>query len=419
MLFSLFPGCPYSRPARKTLFFCILFLVILAWFTPFALSCCSNLHELLRQMNQIELISYYKPDEEIWLSKSLEHLHVLHSGKTTRKKYTQIVAKMMAKDPHNQRIFLCKVLASLVDALPDPYAELLSPADVAREKALQQQGSFPTFGLIMSQKQNSVQLAGVVSGSPSEKAGLTEGDRLLEVNGKRINTIKEADRLIHPENGQPVSLLISRQGGITRVHLHPAPALFTHFKEAQLTFSGVVEIKLIRSGDDLKVQKALQKFKRQGNRFLILDLRNCVGGEVAVAARIAGIFLNPKEVIFQKATRFGRIPYVNDSRFHSNFPVVVLTNKTTASAAELIAGALQDHGRGKIYGEKTVGKGTIQAKWMLEDGSALRLTSGIYLTPSGKQVNDKGIIPDVMHPWQKGDSIQKLEGIMSLNHDLQ
>ena len=261
-----------------------------------------------------------------------------------------------------------------------------------------------------------------IEGTPAYQAGLQAGDQIVKINGvttKNMN-LTEAVKLIRGPKGSKVTLTINREG-------FPHPRDYVIVREiipirsvkARILEDGIGYIRVANFQDktDQDLQNFLRKMRQRLVPFkgLILDLRNDPGGLLEQAVRVADEFLNSGLIVYTE----GRNPY-QSMRFYARaghsgdrttFPMVVLINEGSASASEIVAGALKDQKRAVVVGTKSFGKGSVQTIIPLEDGSALRLTTALYYTPSGQTINEKGITPDVVveeQPLPAGKSLQKL-----------
>ena len=240
-------------------------------------------------------------------------------------------------------------------------------------------------------------------GSPAEKAGLQPGDRVLKINGistKEID-LSEAVSLMRGGKGSSITLSLSRASlkQPLEVTLMRKVIRVPSIKSEILDdYYGYVRITSFqeRTGDDLK--KTLKKLEGSKDlKGLILDLRNNPGGLLDQAVSVADLFLNDGVIV----TTESRNKEIDRREAHAegtepNYPMIVLINGGSASAAEIVAGALQDQGRAVILGTRSFGKGSVQSVIELEDGSALKLTVARYFTPKGRSIQADGINPDVV-----------------------
>jgi carboxyl-terminal processing protease len=304
----------------------------------------------------------------------------------------------------------------------DAHSSFMTPDDF-RELQIETKGKFSGIGIEITLKNQVLTVVSPIEGTPAYRAGIQAGDQILKINGagtKKMG-LAEAVKLIRGVKGSKVTLTINRQG-------FPQPKDFVIVREiipirsvkARLLPGGIGYIRVANFQDqtDSDLRSYLKKMHQKLVPFkgLILDLRNDPGGLLEQAVQVSDEFLSAGLIVYTE----GRSPRQN-MRFYAHpgnqpgekttFPLIVLINEGSASASEIVAGALKDQKRALIVGTKSFGKGSVQTIIPLEDGSALRLTTALYYTPSGVTINEKGIIPDVVvdEPAIPADkSLQKL-----------
>jgi len=287
----------------------------------------------------------------------------------------------------------------------DPHSSFLTPEEF-RELQIETKGRFSGIGIEITLKDRVLTVVSPIEGTPAFRAGLMAGDQILKIDGKstRNMSLTEAVRLIRGPKGSKVILTINRRGFTQpRDFAIMRDIIPIHSVKARVIDSGIGYIRLANFQDqtDSDLRNYLKKMRQRLKplRGLILDLRNDPGGLLEQAVQVADEFLSSGLIVYTQ----GRNPQQN-MRFYArpgqegeapDLPLVVLINEGSASASEIVAGALKDQKRAVIVGTKSFGKGSVQTILPLEDGSALRLTTALYYTPSGQTINEKGIIPDV------------------------
>ena len=240
---------------------------------------------------------------------------------------------------------------------------------------------------------------------PPWKAGLKANDVILKIDGKSTANLDlmEAVHLMRGKKGTPVTLSIGREGWTE-------PQDFTMIREVIKIQSvkkdlkdkeyGYFRITSFNENTDRELKEALENLSKQvpgGLKGAVLDIRNNPGGPLDQAIKVADLFLSENVIVSTK----GRNPnddktwYAHPEGTYKGFPMIVLVNGGSASASEIVAGALQDQGRAVILGTQSFGKGSVQTLLTLKDGSGLKLTTAYYYTPSGRSIQEKGIEPDI------------------------
>ena len=288
----------------------------------------------------------------------------------------------------------------------DPHSSFMTPEEF-RELQIETKGKFSGIGIEISLKERILTVVSPIEGTPAYQAGIKAGDQIVKINGTTTKnaTLLEAVKMIRGPKGSKVTLTINREG-------FQAPKDFVITREiipirsvkARVLDDGIGYIRVANFQDqtDHDLRAFLKKMKQRQMPFkgLILDLRNDPGGLLEQAVRVSDEFLKSGLIVYTE----GRSRNQNMRFFArsgqeekvANVPMVVLINEGSASASEIVAGALKDQKRALIVGTKSFGKGSVQTIIPLDDGSALRLTTALYFTPSGVTINDKGINPDVV-----------------------
>lgn len=287
----------------------------------------------------------------------------------------------------------------------DPHSSYLT-ADDFNELQDETRGNFSGIGIEVTVRDGILTIISPIEGTPAQKAGLKAKDLIVKINGENTKDMPSMDavKLLRGTKGSEVTISIYREGWnklkeftIVRdtISLHSIKGLFLEpgFAYARISsFQG-------KTTKDLK--DLLENLKKKAPiKGLILDLRNNPGGLLDQAISVSDLFLEKGLVVYTK----GRIPEQNMTfQAHANngkdmYPLVILVNEGSASASEIVAGAIQDHKRGVIVGTTTFGKGSVQTILPMPGGSGLRLTTARYYTPNGRSIQATGIVPDVEVP---------------------
>jgi len=289
----------------------------------------------------------------------------------------------------------------------DPHSAFLRP-EVYRQMKEETSGEFDGVGLELAQRGEQLLVISPIADSPGERAGILPGDQILEIDGAptRDMTLLDAVRRLKGATGTRVTLRILREGfagpqaiTVLRDHVR-TQSVEWHLVDRERGLAWV-RIKGFQDRTDRALRKALDEARAQLGREiqgLVLDLRNNPGGLLEQAVRVSDRFLREGIIVTTegrgRASREEERARVKDTE--PGYPVVVLVNRGSASASEIVAGALQDHGRAVILGTQTFGKGSVQTLIDLSDGSGLKLTQARYFTPKHRSIQDQGVTPDVV-----------------------
>lgn len=309
-------------------------------------------------------------------------------------------------------------IQGMLQSLHDPYTSYASP-EMAAQEVQDRTGSFEGIGATLraqNQRNNTiVQVVTVYQGSPAEKAGVKPGDIFVKIDGKdvRRKTTDEIVKLVRGPAGTKVNLEMKRHGKMKPVAISVTRGSIAIVDVDSTMLPNHTGYVNIRSFANAKVfeqlDNALVGLKAQGAEALILDLRNNGGGLLTQGISVADEFLSKGDIVFQRARGVTqRIAQADPKAF--TWPMVVLVNRDSASASEIVAGALQANGRAKVIGEVTFGKGVGQNVISLPNGGQLVYKSFEWLTPDRRSINKKGIKPDIEIKDATVPSVVALEG---------
>ena len=304
-------------------------------------------------------------------------------------------------EPIHPRKLIYGAIRGMVKTL-DPHSSFMTK-DEYQELMVETKGSFTGVGIEITIKDDMLTVVAPIEGSPAYKAGIKAGDKIIKIDDKSAKdmTLMDAVKNIRGPKGTKVKLTVFREGEnkplefvITR-DVIPLKSI----RKYMLTHNiGYIRISSFQSNTTKELKKALD-YLEKGNKLkgLILDLRNDPGGLLNQAIKVSDLFLDSGIIVSTKGRKKSQnlVAYAHSNIEKRDYPIVVLVNSGTASAAEIVAGALQDNKRALIVGTKTFGKGSVQTVIPLSDGSALRLTTARYYTPSGKCIQITGIEPDI------------------------
>jgi len=283
--------------------------------------------------------------------------------------------------------------------LHDPYTRLVRPAaNQIEQDSLR--GRFGGIGAYVYQKDGAIWLRPLPD-SPASRAGIREGDRLIAVDGRTLPEDATTDQvvaLVRGPVGSTVNITIERAGiqlsfAIVRADI-PQPTVQWQMMPYKGLPVGYVRISLFSERTASELDQALADLRGGGARALMLDLRANPGGLLDAAVEVASRFLAEGDVVREVMPGGKQRLYSVLPRTRTDLPLVVLVDGGSASAAEIVAGALRDDGRAWLVGSRTYGKGSVQYAYQLTDGSSLHVTAALWLTPAGHEINGKGLMPD-------------------------
>ena len=304
----------------------------------------------------------------------------------------------------------------------DPHSEFMEPVafDELKEDT---EGQFSGVGMQVAQRDDQLVVVAPMEDTPAFEAGIMSGDRIVRIDGKSAEgmTVGDAVKLLRGQAGTKVTVAVARVGveepkefPLVRERIQVFTAKdINNRREFPLDDSKVGYVRLTQFGEKTadELEEALQKLERQGMKALVLDLRGNPGGLLDQAVSVSEKFVekgkpivstkgrNPSNDVERHASGGGR------KRTGDKLPMAILVNAGSASASEIVSGALQDLKRAVVVGEQSFGKGSVQSVMPLPDGSALRLTTAKYYTPSQKVIHGQGITPDIVVPLSEDEEI--------------
>ena len=285
----------------------------------------------------------------------------------------------------------------------DPHSAYLTP-DLYKDLQSDTQGRFGGLGIEITVKGGILTVVSPIEDTPAAKAGIKPGDQIFKIEEEftKDMSLVDAVKKMRGLKGTKINLTIKREGVADLLDVTMVRDIIRVQSVRSRTLEpGYVYIRLaqFQERSDRDMQRALEKLaaEKGGIKGLVLDLRNNPGGLLTQAVRVSDMFLESGLIVYTE----GRIDSQKQKYFAqkdgtwTDFPIVVLVNGGSASASEIVAGALQDHKRAVVLGTKTFGKGSVQTILPLDDNSALRLTTARYFTPNGRSIQATGIVPDI------------------------
>lgn len=326
-----------------------------------------------------------------------------------------------AVDPPSEKELTRAAVKGMVTELKksqDPYASFYSPLGY---RAFQEytSGRFSGIGVWLKERAGKLEIVSVLPRTPALKAGLRRGDVIEKVDGDSVASMStdEAVGRIKGPSGSHVELAVAREGRLIELSLTrrsiDLPNVVARLQESGL---GYIRLYGFARGAGRQLRDRVQRLTETGAEGVILDLRDNGGGLFSEAIDVASVFIEDGNIVTYKEGSDSKTVYEAEGEAYDTLPLVVLVNEGTASASEIVAGALQDRQRAILVGATTYGKGSVQNVFPLPDASALKFTTGAYLTPSGRDINGEGIEPDVEitggAALQKRRAAEILEGIV-------
>lgn len=324
--------------------------------------------------------------------------------------YIELLARVVERvrqeyvDPIEEQRIIENAIRGILSDL-DPHSKYLPPDDY-EEVRISTTGNYSGIGLDVRLEEGKVTVVTPIEGAPAAEAGIRPGDVLLAVDGVPVDH-DHLEKTVSRMRGKPgtiVHLTVQREGvaeplefALTRADIH-VQTVRSELVDGRI---GYIRITSFSNTTDEDLEAAALALERQANRALdgiVLDLRNNPGGVLEAAVDVADLFLAEGLIVRgsgrARQARFER--YAGKGDLLEDIPLVVLVNSGSASASEIVAGALKDHGRALLVGTKTYGKGSVQTVMPIGEGRAIKLTTSLYITPSGEQINGVGIEPDVV-----------------------
>jgi len=325
----------------------------------------------------------------------------------------EIRAQYVDEDRTDYQELIYGALEGMLASLDD-HSQFLDP-EMYTEMREETSGQFGGLGIVISLEDGFLTIVSPMDGTPGFRAGLTAGDQIIEIDHESMEgaSLQEAVKKLRGAPGTKVALKIRRPGTKEYLEMEIERAIISveTVKDVRMLEDGIGYVRITQFSEPTAgaLQKALDSLFEQGMQALVLDLRYNPGGLLTSAVEVGQKFLKKNKVVVSTRGRDEKEAQVFRARgreHYTDIPMVVLVNAGSASASEIVGGALQDHNRAIIVGEKTFGKGSVQSVLPQQDGSAIRLTTSKYYTPKGRVIHKKGIEPDIVvtlspEDWQK------------------
>lgn len=314
----------------------------------------------------------------------------------------QIIYNSSVEEQNTQSL-IDGAIRGMVETLEDPHSTYMT-ADEANDFYGTLDSSFEGIGAEVTIENGKITVIAPIKGSPSEKAGIRPRDQIIEVDGKSLEgfSLFEAVKLIRGPKGTKVILKVERPGVNTPLTISvvrdeiPIETVHMNTIKTSKGLVGKIEISNFAEETAKDFEKALLDLEKQNIKGLIIDVRGNPGGYLQSVLKIGNLVIPNKGIILQVEDRSGkRQHYKSEMEVSSKYPIVTIINNGSASASEILAGALQESAKYPVVGDTSYGKGTVQNPFELKDRSSLKLTVAKWLTPDGNWIHKKGVVPDV------------------------
>ncbi len=326
-------------------------------------------------------------------------------------KYLKLFSDVMSivQDNYVEKVDQKKLMYGAINGMLrelDPHSSFLKPEDY-KELQIETKGRFGGLGIEITIRDSVLTVVAPLEGTPADKAGIHANDQIVKIDEQPTQdmSLMDAVQKMRGPKGTKVKLTVLRKGEHKPLEFELVRDVISIQSVKWSTLDqgyGYVRISSFQSGTANDLRKALDRLEVEnpGMQGLVLDLRNDPGGLLDQAVEVSDEFLDEGLIVYTggrlETQKMRFEAHKNTKQQQHHYPMVVLVNSGSASASEIVAGALQDHKRAIIMGEQTFGKGSVQTVIPLNEGSALRLTTSLYYTPSGRSIQAKGITPDIM-----------------------
>jgi len=308
----------------------------------------------------------------------------------------------------------------------DPYSSYMGP-ELFKEIETDTKGEFGGLGIEVGMEAGVIKVISPIDDTPASKAGIKAGDYIVQIDGQQVQgkSLVEAVKMMRGPVGSKIKLTIRRKGEKKAIEKNIIREIIQiKSVEAKILKKNIAYLRLksFNSNSSRQLIKEINNFETEDKpASYILDLRNNPGGLLTQAINVTDFFLDDGEILSTKGRRT-----IENRRFFAKKgdrvkgkPLIVLINRGSASASEIVAGALQDHKRAIVLGENTYGKGSVQSIIPLSDGGGIRLTVSKYYLPSGKSISEVGVAPDIMVEEQDEDFTLNSPSDNQLNYALE
>ena len=290
-------------------------------------------------------------------------------------------------------------LKGMMESLDDPHSVYFTKEEM---RSFQEdiKGKYVGVGMVIQKKVGEpLTVVSPIEDGPAYKVGIKPKDKVIEIDGESTYnlTSEEASKRLKGKANTTVKVKVFREvNKMTKVFELKRETIELKYVKSKMLDGGIGYLRLTQFGDNVypDMKKALEDLQTKGMKGLILDLRSNPGGELGQSIKIASMFIEKGKIVSTRQKKGEESVYSREGKYFGNFPMVVLINGGSASASEIVSGALKDHKRATLIGEKTFGKGSVQTLLPLPDGDGIKITIAKYYTPNGISIDGTGIEPD-------------------------
>jgi len=329
------------------------------------------------------------------------------------RKVMELVKSDFVEENIDEQELIYGAIEGMLKKLNDPYTRFMEPKNF-KEMQVETKGEFGGLGIVITMKDHMLTVVSPIDDTPAHKAGIKAGDMIVKIDGKDVIDValQDAVKLLRGKVGTKVTISVLREGAhktvdytITREIIKvPSVKYWVIGKDI-----GYIRLTQFIQSSSEDIETAMISLEKFGVKSFILDLRNNPGGLLTAAVEIGRKFIPKGKIVSIKGRDGEENTYSSFFQSHPLLPLIVLINGGSASASEIVSGAIKDHKRGILLGKKSFGKGCVQTVISLNDGSAMALTTALYYTPSGANIHKKGIKPDIEVDLPRLDKKQQEE----------
>ena len=320
-----------------------------------------------------------------------------HKNKEEKNKKTPQDAQKSTKV--TKKSLMQGALKGMLESLDDPHSVYFTSEEL---RSFQEdiKGKYVGVGMVIQKKVGEpLTVVSPIEDGPAYKAGIKPKDQIVEIDGESTYnlTSEEASKRLKGKANTSVKVKVYREANkLTKVFELKRETIELKYVKSKMLEGGIGYLRLTQFGDNVypDMKKALEGLQAKGMKALILDLRSNPGGELGQSIKIASMFIEKGKIVSTRQKKGEETVYSREGKYFGNFPMVVLINGGSASASEIVSGALKDYKRATLIGEKSFGKGSVQTLLPLPDGDGIKITIAKYYTPNGISIDGTGIEPD-------------------------